>query len=204
MHIRDQIALLREFVKEHNLSVEAQASTLYSSCEDRGMQKGTDKTQYRELIVSDNLGHKVHDKISAGAESEQYGSDAFDEVSGRYAEYKSKALLAKELRNFFQLPRGNGKFFAPLVVTGVYNGAYKQEAIDKYSKIDHYFSIHYKERNLMVIKPRTELVIQQLTENNANRKPGATTNCNTVRINLGNTEDYEVVYDSGTTYEELI
>jgi len=204
MHISEQITLLKSLIKEHNISIEAQASILYTSCEERGMQKGTDKTQFRELIVSDNLGHKVHDKISAGAESEQYGSDAFDEVSGRFAEYKSKALLAKELRNFFQLPRGNGKTFAPLVVTGVYNGAYKQEAIDKYSKIDHYFSIHYKERNLMVIKPRTDLVIQQLTENNANRKPGATTNCNTVRINLGNTDDYEVVYDSGATYEELI
>ena len=89
---------------------------------------------------------------------------------------------------------GKGKTFAALTVTGVYNGAYKQSALDAYAKVDHYFGIFHKEKVLLIIKVNTEEVISQLTENNANRKEGATTNLNSVRINLDDTHLYEEVY----------
>ena len=40
----------------------------------------------------------------------------------------------------------------------------------------------------------TDEVIRQLTENNNKRKVGATTNCNSVTIKLGDTHLYEEAY----------
>lgn len=176
-------------------SVEDLANALYLATEKQGMHKGTDKTQWRELVMAKNLRHKVHTKISSGAGSDEYGSDALNEETGKFSEYKSNAIVDRQLRNFYELPKGNnGQTFAPLVVKGVYNGAYKESAIEAYSKIDHYFGVFWKERNLLIIKVNTDEVIRQLTENNANRKPGKTTNCNNVSISLRDTHLYEIAY----------
>jgi hypothetical protein len=79
-------------------------------------------------------------------------------------------------------------------VKGVYNGAYKQSALDAYANIDHYFGIFHKERCLKIVRVNTDEVIRQLTENNNKRKVGATTNCNSVTIKLGDTHLYEEAY----------
>jgi len=76
----------------------------------------------------------------------------------------------------------------------VYIGAYKQTALDAYAEVDHYFGVFHKEQCLLIIKVNTDEVINQLTTNNANRKEGATTNLNSVRINLDDTHLYEEVY----------
>jgi len=141
------------------------------------------------------LGHKAHTKISAGAGKDEYGSDAIDLNSGSYAEYKSQTLKENELRNLYKVAKGNkGKTFSALTVTGVYNGAYKQTALDAYANINHYFGVFHKEQCLLIIKVNTEEVMRQLTTNNENRKDGATTNLNSVRINLDDTHLYEEVY----------
>ena len=176
-------------------SYEQLAHALYLKGEMDGYQKVTDKTKWREPVMAQYLGHNAHEKISAGAGKDEYGLVAFDPATGRYAEYKSSALKEKELRNLYEEPKGNkGKTFAPLTVKGVYNGAYKQSALDAYANIDHYFGIFYKERCLKIVRVNTDEVIRQLTENNNKRKVGATTNCNSVTIKLGDTHLYEEAY----------
>ena len=178
-----------------DFTYEQLANMLYLKGEKDGFEKVTDKTKWREPVMANKLGHKAHSKISAGAGKDEYGSDAQDLETGRYAEYKSQALKENELRNLYKLPKGNkGKTFSALTVTGVYNGAYKQTALEAYAKVDHYFGIFHKEKCLLIIKVNTKEVIDQLTTNNNNRKPGATTNLNSVRINLDDTHLYEVVY----------
>jgi len=194
---------LRYFAKQQ-FSVDNWANGLYLSTEELGMQKGTDKTQWREASMAGKLRHKVHPKISSGAGSDEYGSDALNEETGKFSEYKSNAVVDRQLRNFYELPKGNnGQTFAPLVVKGVYNGAYKESAIEAYTKIDHYFGVFWKEEVLLIIKVNTDEVIRQLTENNAKRKPGKTTNCNNVSISLRDIHLYEIAYKrEGNVIEE--
>ena len=82
--------------------------------------------------------------------------------------------------------------FSPLSISGIYNGAYTKEAIDKYSKIDHYFGVFYKELCVLIIKVNTKYVIKTLR--NGLTKGGKSTNLNTVRVNLGDTDLYNVAY----------
>ena len=178
-----------------NYTYEELSHALYLKGEMDGYHKVTDKTKWRELVMAEKLGHKAHSKISAGAGKDEYGSDAIDPATGRYAEYKSQAINEKELRNLNKIAKGNnGKTFAALTVTGVYNGAYKQSALDAYAEVDHLFSVFHKEQCRLIIKVNTDEVMRQLTANNANRKEGATTNLNSVRINLDDTHLYEEVY----------
>ena len=191
-----------------NFTLEEIANALYLRMETLGFEKGTDKTKWREVVIAEKLGHVAHDKISAGANSEKYGSDAVDS-SGTYAEYKSKAITEKQVRNLLQLPRGkNGRCFEPLVVNGVYNGAYTLDAIEKYSKIDHYFGVFHKEELVLVIKVDREEVKKQLTEgfNSMERKRLAgkkyTTNCNTVSVKMNDSAKCTVVYKNFDNLED--
>jgi len=179
------------------------AAALYEKGLRDGYPKITDKTKWREPVMAGKLNHVAHTKISAGAGKDEYGSDAYDKARGMYAEYKSKALVDKDLNNLFQRPKGKkGKRYATLTVGGVYNGAYKQSALDAYANVDHYFGIFYKEQCVLIIKPNTDEVMKQLTENNAKRKPGATTNLSTVSINLSDTNKYEVAYKKEEFFQQ--
>ena len=186
-----------------NYSYEDLAHALYLKGERDGVQKITDKTQWREFVIAEKLGHKAFDKISAGKGSDKYGADAY-EADGQTAEYKSKAISDKEVRNLTEKIRNErtGLRFAPLKVPGVYNGAYSQEAIDAYSNHNHYFGVFWKERCVMIIKPHTDFVIDTLTENNNNRKEGATTNLNSVVVGLGDTSNYEVAFKDEEWFKE--
>ena len=170
------------------------SNALYLKGEGEGYHKVTDKTKWREPVMAEKLGHVAHTKISAGKDSDKYGSDAYDASTGSMAEYKTKALNDKELRNLFQLPKPRGGNFAPLTVSGVYNGAYKDSAIEAYSHIDHYFGVFYKELCVLIIQANTEEVIRQLTFNHESRAPGQSTNLNTVKIKLSDKSLYKVAF----------
>jgi len=186
------------------LSYEELAAALYVKGELDGFHKVTDKTKWREPVMAEKLGHKAHTKISAGAGSDEYGSDAWDPSREKFAEYKSKAIEDKQLNNLFQRIRyaKSGKRFSSLKVEGVYNGAYKQSALDAYAEVDHYYGVFYKETCMLIIRPNTDEVIRQLTYNNNRRKPGQTTNLNTVKIDLSNKSLYTVVYQN-PEYDEF-
>ena len=181
-----------------NFSIEELANALYLKCEERGIHKGTDKTKWREAVVADKLGFTTHAKISAGKDSDAYGSDAFA-PDGTAAEFKSKALDESDLKNLFQLPRGNGKTFAPLKVSGVYNGynSNYETASVAYAEINHYFSLFYKEKCVLIIKVDTNHVMKVLNENYqkfVDKGKKGSTNLNSVIISLADTHLYEVAY----------
>lgn len=164
-----------------------------------GFQKVTDKTKWREPVMADKLGHVAHTKISAGAGSAEYGSDAFDPKTGNYAEYKSSAINDNDettVRKLLNMPGKGGRKNQAYKIGGIYNGAYKDSAIEAYSKIDHYFGVFFQEKCVMIARIKTSEVIRQLTENNANRGEGKTTNLNAVAVSFDDTDNYEIVYDN--------
>ena len=187
-----------------NYSYEDLAHALYLKGERDGYQKITDKTQWREQVIAEKLGHKAFEKISAGKGSEKYGADAYEGDGIQTAEYKSKAITDSEVRNLTEKIRNpkTGLKFTPLKVPGVYNGAYTDEAIEAYSKHNHYFGVFWKEKCVLIIKPNTNFVIDTLTVNNNNRKEGATTNLNSVVVPLGDTSLYDVVYKDENWFQE--
>ena len=172
------------------------ASALYRKGNREGYSKVTDKTKWREPVMAGKLGHKAHKKISAGKNSKKYGSDALDEASGAYAEYKTKALNDEDLDRLFQRPKKNGnKRTTTMKVSGIYNGAYKEGAIKSYSKIDHYFGLFYEEKCVMIIKPTVGEVIKQLKSGLLEQQAkGGTTNLNTVSVDLGHKDIYSIAY----------
>lgn len=185
-------------------SYEELAHALYAKGKADGFIKVTDKTKWRELVVAEKLGHKALPKISSGKNTEGYGSDAVDNITGKKAEYKSKAIEDKELRNLLQLKRGRGEF-KPLTIGGVYNGAYSHEAVDAYEKIDHYFGVFYEELCVLIIKVHTPEVIRQLRgelDRRAKLTKNGSTNLNTVKIKLTDTHLYEVAYRNDQWYEQ--
>jgi hypothetical protein len=186
-----------------NYTYEELAAALYAKGVCDGYPKVTDKTKWREPVMAERLGHVAHAKISAGQNSDEYGSDAYDAVNNVFAEYKSNAIDDSKLRNLLGYTYGKGRKYAPLKVTGVYNGAYKDSALEAYANIDHYFGVFYQEECVLIIKPHRAEVMRQLTYNNSKRKPGATTNLNNVEINLGDTSIYEVAYRKESFFDRF-
>lgn len=181
-------------------TVEELANALYRKCEFLGIEKGTDKTKWREAVIAEKLGHKVHNKISAGKGSDAYGSDAFNPELSSFEEYKSQILSDKQLRNLLGLPKGKkGEKFAPLSISGVYNGynSNYEVASVEYAKKGHYFAVFYKEKCVLIIKVNTDHVMKVLNENYnkfvSNGKKGST-NLNTVTVNLADTHLHTVAY----------
>ena len=177
-----------------NFTFEELAGALYLKGEMNGYSKVTDKTKWREPVMAEKLGHIAHPKISAGKDSDNYGSDAHDTKANKNAEYKTKALDVSNFDSLFQRPTKNGRPRAGFKVPGIYNGAYKQEAIDLYANIDHYFGLFYKERCVLIVKPKTKVVINQLQEGLKKMTKGNTTNLNTVKIDLQREDTYTVMY----------
>ena len=197
----------RKCIDIHQYTTEEIANALYLKMETEGIAKGTDKTKWREVVTAEKIGHIVHKKISAGHGSDEYGSDALDPIITKYAEYKSKAIADSQIRNLLEKIRfpKSGKRFAPLSVSGVYNGfnSNYETASVRYAKNDHYFSVFYKELCVLIIKVDTDYVMETLESNYrkyvANGKKG-TSNCNTVTVKLGDTEKYTVAYKNEEFY----
>lgn len=192
-----------------SLSYEDLAHALYVKGKKDGFHKVTDKTKWREPVMAAKLGHSAHWKISAGANSDEYGSDAYDSVNDKMVEYKSAALEDKAVRNLLQQNRSNGNRFAPYTVCGVYNGAYNHEAIDKYASVNHCFGIFVEELCVLIINPNTTFVINQLRNNlnksETERAKGKhkTTNLNTVAVNLvADRDEYTVSYINKEWWEQ--
>lgn len=184
------------------MDFEQVANILYVKGKQEGYPKVTDKSKWREPVMARKLGHVAHEKISAGKDSEAYGSDAYDPSTGRMAEYKSNAIGDKEARNLRQELRPNGTRFALYTAKGVYNGAYTHEAIDAYAGVDHYYSIFHEELCVLIVKVDTEYVANELRnilneKEELRRTTGRkiTTNCNTVQVHLERDRDnYEIAY----------
>ena len=179
-----------------NFTYEQLAHALYMKGLDEGYSKITDKTGWRENVMGEILGHKVYKRISSGAGTAGEGSDAKCKTTGRRAEYKTKALEDKDLRNLFQRPRSKNRTYAPLKVSGVYNNAMKPGAVDSYSLIDHYFGVFYREECVMIIKVDTSYVTSSLREaiNHKIKTGSHTTNLCSVSVSLGDKTHHEVVY----------
>lgn len=180
----------------NDFTLEQLANALHRKGVELGYPKVTDKSKWREPVMAEKLGHLAHKNISAGANSVDYGSDATT-AEGKKAEYKTMSIEDDKIRNLVGAVKSKktGAKFSALTVSGVYNGAYKQEAIDAYANIEHYFGVFHEEQCVIIVRPMTKHVIQQLTENNNRRKPGQTTNCNTASFNLESDADkFETVF----------
>ena len=105
----------------NNFSYEDLAHALYLKGERDGVHKITDKTQWREFVIHDKLGHKAFDKISAGKGSDKYGAEIIVS-NGQTAEYKSKSINDKEVRNLTRQVRNHntGLRFSALKVLSVF------------------------------------------------------------------------------------
>ena len=175
------------------------ASALYAKGLGDGYGNVTTHSKWRELIMAEILGHKSHDNlIDPNAPS----SDAYDAENDTNAEYKSQTIKDDALRNLLReevhFKNGNTKVFASLKVVGIYNGAYKQENIDKCKVVDHYFGVFHNEECLLIIKPNRDEVIRQLEVNlEARKKKGSKgpTTLSQVFIDLDDTHLYEVYHD---------
>lgn len=153
---------------------------------EEGISKPLDKSKWREYVVAKKIGHEVHKKASAGALSEQYGSDATDTQSVLH-EYKSKTLSPRQEKLF-----DNGSLNATIGM--VYNGAYKEGAIEAYKRVKHKLTLFSETTGKLVavIEVPTKEVVSQLQANLENMqsqiKAGKkkTTNCNTVYVRFNN------------------
>ena len=196
-------------MKEKDLikfSYEELAHALYVKGKQDGYHKITDKTKWREAVVAEKLGHRAFTKISGGRDSDKFGADADDPITGRKAEYKSSAIEDKQVRNLLEKIKSvkTGSRYVPLTVGGVYNGAYTHEIIDKYVDHDHYFGIFYEELCVMVMRVDTKEVIKQLrseVDRRSKLKRKSSTNLNTVRLNLKDRHLYQLVYRDEAWFE---
>ena len=166
-----------------------------------GFDNVFDKTKIREIMVAEKLGHTVHSTVIAGKGTINYGSDATD-VDGTKAEYKSQTLRTKDLKNLFQEIRSKkkGTRYAPLKIRGVYNGFNSnfESASVEYGKVNHYFSLFWRENPVAIYQIDTDFVMTTLIDNynhwhNNGRK--GTSNCNSVELQLEtNKNHYTVSY----------
>jgi hypothetical protein len=161
-----------------------------------GFDNVFDKTKIREIMVAEKLGHEVHSTVIAGKGTINYGSDATDPVTGKKAEYKSQTLRSKDLRSLFQeIKFKNGQRYAPLTLSGVYNGfnSNYESASVEYEKVDHYFSLFWRENPVAIYHIDTDYVMNMLIDNynkwDNNGRRG-TSNCNSVKIQLESQSDY--------------
>ena len=192
-------------IEYHNYTYEQIAHALYMKGLEEGFRKITDKTGWRENVIGEKLNHEVYKTISSGCNSDGEGSDAKCNLTGNRAEYKTKALETKNLRNLFQRTKPNGKGkYAPLRINGVYNNAMKPGALDLYKTIDHYFGCFYREQCILVIKVNTEHVISQLKSSIAKKKKNGstTTNLCSAVVSLADTHLYEIAYKNNKWFKE--
>ena len=126
--------------------------------------KITDKIKLREPVMASKLGHVAHEKISAGKDSVNYGSDATCLTTGRKSEYKT-ITFTSEIRNLLRRKKSKNTVYAAPTVKGVYNGAYTIDSIRKYAKNLHHYGVFHKERCLLIIEVDPKVVEFQLTAN---------------------------------------
>jgi hypothetical protein len=177
--------------KEWN-SMDAIIVRAYELAKARGCSNPFDKYKFREHQVGDILGHDVFEGASnGGSNDDTFGADAHEQ-DGSKAEYKSITMDDKELDKLL----GNNPRGTTLKASGVYNGAYSQESIDRYRECNHYFSLHSDGEVVGIVKVDTDYVCDTLQENNEKREEKTkllisegvsklpTTNCNSVKVEV--------------------
>lgn len=136
---------------------------IFEIAQQRGIDNPLDKSKWREMLVSDSLGHELFTKASGGKNSEKtYGADARNKSNERKGEYKTVEMSKRQAKNFT-----NGGRSASFSM--IYNGAYCDENIDRYVDIDHYIALFIKERLVCIVIVPTDYVIETL-RNNLNKK----------------------------------
>lgn len=148
--------------------------------------------KFREIITADKLLHQVHEKVS---NAEGRGSDA-TESCGKQAEYKTKADDGNCLYEIYKFSDRTKKCKSAQVTMN-YNGAYSEEIARSYGKHNHYACLFDEnEKVTLIIKVDTSFIVETLVKRNQERKPGKSTNFNSVHVDLiKDSSLFEVIYD---------
>jgi hypothetical protein len=151
------------------------------------------KFKWREVAMSNILGHQAFAKTSTGR-----GGDAFDE-NKELVEYKSEITSINVLKK-----RIGAKKPKPIKAALVYNRAYGEERITPYLNQRHFYGAfdEANEQCLFIFEADPNEVVAQLLSNDQKRKPGATTNLNTVKFSFY-IDDPRIVYKSPLLQEAL-
>ena len=194
----EDVKVLEEMIDETNETFDEVEkhrlfTMLISKCAKMGVEFGFDnvfdKYKWREVAMGSILGHTVFAGASGGRHIETYGADAL-EADGAKAEYKT----CTESDNWVEKIKKRRHYR----VTMVYNGAYKDEAIDAYADVKHYVGVFTNTgRCVAIALVDTDYVVKTLRHNHVNRKPGTTTNCNGVAVDFdidGKNPLIEIVY----------
>ena len=190
MNYQDKTNNKKERNMENTLDINYHNSQVYEIATSMGIKNPFDKYKFRELQVGSLLGHTVFEGASNGGSNDStFGADAH-EADGSKAEYKSVTLDEKALDKLL----GLGGY--TLKISGVYNGAYSVDSIERYKDCNHYFSLHYKGDVVAIVKFDTDYVINTLMANNQKREERTrkmieegrtklpTTNCNSVTVEV--------------------
>ena len=190
MNYQDKTNNKKETNMEKTMDINYHISQVYEIATSMGIKNPFDKYKFRELQVGSLLGHTVFEGASnGGANDSTFGADAH-EADGSKAEYKSVTLDEKGLGKLI------GASGTTLKVSGVYNGAYSVDSIERYRDCNHYFSLHFKGDVVAIIKVDIDHVIDTLMANNQKREEKTrrmieegktklpTTNCNSVTVEV--------------------
>ena len=130
--------------------------------QDIGVDNPLGHYAYREIIMADILGHDQKTSKASEKTDEMYGADAI-EPDGSLAEYKSKSVPKGPQKGRI-LKRKDGM----VRLDGTYNGAYTSEAVERYNRINHYFSLWDPKivpfKPLAIVQVNTDHVIDQLMD----------------------------------------
>ena len=190
MNYQDKTNNKKERNMENTMDINYHISQVYEIATSMGIKTPFDKYKFRELQVGSLLGHTVFEGASNGGSNDStFGADAH-EADGSKAEYKSVTLDEKALDKLL----GLGGY--TLKISGVYNGAYSVDSIERYKDCNHYFSLHYKGDVVAIVIVDTDYVINTLMANNQKREERTrkmieegrtklpTTNCNSVTVEV--------------------
>lgn len=175
------VALASYTLKDIRASIPLLVKILTTSGRRLGISGILRHYKWREVAMAEILGHEVNPKTSTGD-----GGDAVDS-NGRLVEYKTGKISLKSFEK--EKMRRHLKF------SMVYNGAYGQARIKPYLKVEHYFGLFDEETEecLLIYHADTEFVVNILLKNDTTRASGATTNLNTVQLDV-DPGDKRIVY----------
>ena len=166
---------------ENNKNLEYHLNKVFEISETFGVSDPLDKCKYRELIAAQKLGHNLFKGASGGKYNDDtYGADATDEDNNK-VEYKSAKMTKTQYEKYL---RGSLRKKYSMV----YNGAYDESSISRYTNIRHILNIFYKAKMVVSVEVPTDYVIETLSKNlkydNNRRANGeiVTTNCNSVGV----------------------
>lgn len=148
--------------------------------------------KWREVMLAARLNHVVNARTSTGR-----GGDATDSTSTT-CEYKSskisRAQLDRQIRN------------GEIAISLVYNGAYGEDRIQPYLSQRHFFGLFDDETEqfILAVEVAASLVVDQLLINDRSRRPGQTTNLNTVKTRFPDKDGNVTLLDISDNFLSLV